>query len=179
MRTADSDDRCDITVAVRASDWHHALPGAPGICRRAAFSALAVAGVHDVAVELGVVLGDDDLLARYNRDWREEEGPTNVLSFPLSDLVPGAPLPPAPAPGAPVLLGDVVIALEYTGAEAVRHGIALADHVSHLVVHGVLHLLGHDHDRADRAARMETLEIAALSRLGVANPSARGHAFVP
>ena len=168
MTTADSGDCCDIAVAVRAGDWHRALPGAPEICRRAALSALAVAGVRDVAVELGVVLGDDDLVAGYNRDWREAEGPTNVLSFPLSDLVPGAPLPPAAAPGAPVLLGDVVIALEYTGAEAARHGLALADHVSYLVVHGVLHLLGHDHDRADRAATMETLETAALSRL---NPS--------
>lgn len=165
MTMADSGDCCDIEVAVRAGDWRHALPGAPGICRRAALSALAAAGVHDVAVELGVVLGDDDLVAGYNRDWRDQEGPTNVLSFPLSDLVPGAPLPHAAAPGAPVLLGDVVIALEYTGAEAARHGIALADHVSRLVVHGVLHLLGHDHDRADRAKAMETLETAALSRL--------------
>ena len=178
MTTADSGDCCDIAVAVRAGDWHHALPGAPEICRRAALSALAVAGVRDVAVELGVVLGDDDLVAGYNRDWREAEGPTNVLSFPLSELVPGAPLP-AVAPGAPVLLGDVVIALGYTGAEAARGGIALADHVSHLVIHGVLHLLGHDHDEADRAERMEILEIAALSRLGVANPSVRGHALVP
>lgn len=178
MTTADSGDCCDIAVAVRAGDWRHALPGAPGICRRAALSALAAAGIHDVAVELGVVLGDDDLVAGYNRDWREGEGPTNVLAFPLSDLVPGAPLSAA-APGAPVLLGDVVIALEYTGAEAVRHGIALADHVSRLVIHGVLHLLGHDHDRADRATAMETLETAALSRLGVANPLARGHALVP
>ena len=164
MTTADNDDGCDIEVVVRAGSWHHALPGAPGICRRAALSALAAAGVHDIAVELGVVLGADDLVAGYNRDWCEREGPTNVLSFPLSDLVPGAPLSAA-APGAPVLLGDVVIALEYTGAEAARGGIALADHVSRLVVHGVLHLLGHDHDQADRAKAMETLEIAALSRL--------------
>jgi probable rRNA maturation factor len=178
MTALDRDSGCDITIAVRAGGWRGALPDAPKICRRAAHAALAVAGVRNVAAELGIVLGDDDLVAGYNLEWRDEAGPTNVLSFPVRDLVPGAPFASA-AHDAPVLLGDVVIAFEYAGAEAERHGIAFSDHVSHLVIHGVLHLLGHDHERKDQADRMEALEISALSRLGVASPLARGHASVP
>jgi probable rRNA maturation factor len=178
MTVPDSDSGYDIAVAVRAGDWRNRLPDAPEICRRAAHSALVVAGIGDVAAELGIVLGDDDLVAGYNREWRNEAGPTNVLSFPVHDLVPGAPLQPAGF-DAPVLLGDVVVALERTSAEAAAAGIALSDHVSHLVIHGVLHLLGHDHEADDQAEKMEALEISALSRLGVANPLARAHALVP
>ena len=103
--------------------------------------------------------------ARAARQWRKKDKPTNVLSFPLA-----ADDAPPPAPGEPRHLGDVVLARETMAAEARAQGKTLADHFTHLVVHGVLHLLGHDHVNNAEAKRMEGLEVAILARLGVANP---------
>jgi rRNA maturation RNase YbeY len=129
-----------------------------------------VAVVVDGGVVQGppdVVLGDDALLRRLNRQWRGQDKPTNVLAFPTAD---GAPAPVDSQPGAPLLLGDVILAFGTVADEAVAQGKALADHFTHLVVHGVLHLLGFDHEEAAAAMRMEALETAVLARLGIADP---------
>jgi probable rRNA maturation factor len=89
-------------------------------------------------------------------------GAGDMLSFPVA----AATWPP----GAPRLLGDVVLAFETVAAEATAQGKALAHHLRHLVVHGVLHLLGYDHEAAGEAARMEALEVAVLAGLGVPDP---------
>lgn len=121
--------------------------------------------------EVTVVLTDDEEIRNLNRTWRGKDEPTNVLSFPAGDMPdpeddsdPGAPH------GAPVLLGDIVIALETTAAEAADKAMPLSDHVSHLVVHGALHLLGHDHLDDTEAEQMEDLERQALASLGIADP---------
>jgi probable rRNA maturation factor len=111
------------------------------------------------AYEATVVLTDDAEMRDLNREWRGKDAPTNVLSFPAGD-----------APGEPGALGDVVIAYGTARKEADDEGIALTDHVSHLVVHGVLHLLGFDHTRDDEAEQMEGLERRALGSLGIADP---------
>jgi probable rRNA maturation factor len=99
-----------------------------------------------------------------NRRWRGTDAPTNVLAFPAADPTVATPL------GAPLLLGDVVLAFETTHREAAEQEKPLAAHLRHLVVHGVLHLLGYDHvDDAD-ATTMEEREIAILAELGVPNP---------
>jgi probable rRNA maturation factor len=116
-------------------------------------------------VELAVVLADDALVRRLNRDYRGSDQPTNVLSFP-------AGVPTFVAAHQPRALGDVVLALETVLAEAARDGKRPADHVSHLVVHGVLHLLGHDHVEDAAAEMMEASECAILADLGVADPYA-------
>ena len=103
-------------------------------------------------------------LARLNSDWRGIDRPTNVLAFPGWD--PDAPLPAE----APLLLGDVVLARETVAREAKEQGKTVTDHLGHLVVHGVLHLLGYDHAIDAEAAVMETLETAILAELGVADP---------
>lgn len=115
--------------------------------------------------ELGVTLTDDATVRTLNRDWRGQDKPTNVLSFPAADDGP-AGLPAE----LPRLLGDVVLAYGVCAAEAAAQGKALADHLSHLVVHGVLHLAGHDHEVETEAARMEALETAILAGLGIADP---------
>jgi probable rRNA maturation factor len=115
-------------------------------------------------VELAVVLANDVEQRGLNRDWRGIDRPTNVLSFPAWE--PRAPAPP----GAPLLLGDVVLALETVAREAEAQGKPFADHLSHLVVHGVLHLLGYDHQTEIEAGVMETLETSILAGLGVADP---------
>jgi probable rRNA maturation factor len=104
--------------------------------------------------ELCLVLADNRLQRTLNRRFRGKDRSTNVLSFE----------------GAPDGLGDVVLALETVQAEADAQGKSLADHVAHLVVHGVLHLMGHDHLGAAEARRMERLEREILTGLGVGDP---------
>jgi probable rRNA maturation factor len=111
---------------------------------------------------LSLVLADDATLRALNRRWRAQDKPTNVLSFAAQ----GEETPP----DAPLLLGDVVLAFETVAREAAAQGKPLGDHLRHLVVHGVLHLLGHDHERREEAALMEALETRILAGLGVADP---------
>ena len=109
--------------------------------------------------EITIVLTDDSEMRTLNREWRDKDAPTNVLSFPAGE-----------APGEPGALGDVVIAYETAAKEATDESLTLPDHISHLVVHGVLHLLGYDHMRDDEAERMEDLERRGLASLGIADP---------
>lgn len=140
-------------------------------CRQAVRTAIALAAPTLRRAELSVVLGDDTLLRRLNRDWRGKDKPTNVLSFPSAAFDEGAGI--APPPGdAPLLLGDVILSLDTLTAEAAAQHKALADHLRHLVVHGTLHLLGFDHEEQEEAERMEALEIRILTGMGVADPYA-------
>ena len=106
------------------------------------------------------VLTDDAEMRALNRTWRGKDAATNVLSFPAGEI------------RAPGHLGDIVLAYETTLKEARAQHIALPDHVSHLVVHGVLHLLGFDHMDDAEAERMEDLERTVLASLGIADPYA-------
>lgn len=155
-------DTLTIDIAELCALWRERLPDAARLCDEAARAALAGAGRSPRPAELSIVLGDDALVHALNRQWRGQDKPTNVLSFPTQE----ATLPP----GAPRLLGDVVLALETLTAEAAAQGKPLAHHLCHLVVHGVLHLMGYDHEAPGEAARMEALEIAVLAELGVRDP---------
>jgi probable rRNA maturation factor len=151
-----------VAIVVAAPEWRRRLRGAPVIARRAAHAALGTARTRRLG-ELAVVLADDRLSRQLNRTWRGKNKPTNVLSFPAAD---GEARPK----GAPRLLGDVILAGGVVAAEAEAQGKRLSAHLTHLVVHGVLHLLGHDHERDRDAQRMEALEIRILRTLGIANP---------
>ena len=150
-----------IAVVVAAPEWRRRLRGAASVARKAADAALR-AGPGRRGGELSVVLADNRLSRRLNRTWRGKDKPTNVLSFPAAD--------DAAPKSAPALLGDVIIAGGVTADEAAAQGKRLSAHLTHLVVHGVLHLLGHDHERDADARRMEALEVRILRGLGVANP---------
>lgn len=150
-----------IAVVVAAPEWSRRLRGAAAVARKAANAALR-AGRARASGEVSVVLADNRLSRHLNRTWRGKDKPTNVLSFPAA----GGPAPKA----APLMLGDVVIAGGVVADEAAAQGKRLSAHLAHLVVHGVLHLLGHDHERDVDAKRMEALEIRILRGLGVANP---------
>ena len=117
------------------------------------------------ASALTVVLTNDDDIRALNRRFRGIDKPTNVLSFADPDM--------PPEPGEPPYLGDVVLARKTLLREASEQEKRFLDHATHLVVHGVLHLLGYTHDTDDDAAQMEALEIAALARLGLPDPYAR------
>jgi probable rRNA maturation factor len=114
--------------------------------------------------ELSVILTGDAEQRRLNRCWRGIDRSTNVLAFPAWE--PGAPGPP----DAPTLLGDIVLAFETVMREADERRLTPADHLAHLVVHGVLHIFGYDHRTDVEAAAMEAEETVILASLGVADP---------
>jgi probable rRNA maturation factor len=151
-----------IDIAEACPLWRRNLGDLEALCLAAARGALAGAAALKGPAELSLVLGDDAMLRALNGRWRGQDKATNVLSFPALD----SELPE----GAPRLLGDVVLAFETVAAEAAAQEKGLADHLRHLIVHGVLHLLGFDHATAGEAARMEALEVAVLARLGVPDP---------
>ena len=159
-----------VAVALEDPDWRTAVPGVERWARRAALAALGAAGggagPGDAGAEVSLVLADDRFVRRLNRRYRGRDAATNVLAF-------GGDGTPPPA-GAPRLLGDVVVALGRARGEAAAGGIPLRDHLAHLVVHGVLHLLGYDHGTDAEAAYMERTEALALAGLGVPDPHARG-----
>lgn len=159
---------CDIRVL--AGDWSAAVAHAEALAERAVRAALAgVPGdrLPGDAIAVSVVLADDATVRILNRDYRGKDRPTNVLSFAEHD----SDMPPIPE--APAYLGELVLALETVRAEAEAQGKAPADHLAHLTVHGVLHLLDYDHERGQaEAAEMEAREAAILVGLGVADPYA-------
>ncbi len=114
--------------------------------------------------EVTVTFTNDAEIQILNKQHRGKDKPTNVLSFPAYD--PDEPHPP----GVPVNLGDIVLAYETIEREATEQNKTFNDHVMHLIVHGVLHLLGYDHEDDDEAEEMESLEIAVLRQFGIKNP---------
>ncbi|MBM3488394.1 MAG: rRNA maturation RNase YbeY [Alphaproteobacteria bacterium] len=173
--------RTVVDVIVEDPRWRRALPGLAPLARGAVRRALAAGArergwqLRDAGVSL--VFADDDFVAGLNARWRRRRGATNVLSFPARDAPPDTPPDMVAGAGAmPIVLGDVVLAYQTTRREAAAMRRPFADHVRHLIVHGVLHLLGHDHRRDGEAAAMEAIEIAVLAQLGVANPYGNRHA---
>lgn len=115
--------------------------------------------------EAAIALSDDQEVRRLNAIYRGEDKPTNVLSFEADGSISSDQ-----SQGIPTNLGDIVLAAETMLREASELEITPRDHLAHLVVHGLLHLLGHDHDEPDPARQMEALETAILARIGIADP---------
>jgi probable rRNA maturation factor len=128
------------------------------------------AGWRAMPIEVSIRLTDDAEVRDLNRVYRGKDTPTNVLSFPGDDALPGKAMTGAWAEGEPFLLGDVVVALETTVAEAAEMGRPVEAHLAHLIVHGVLHLLGYDHLDDGEATCMEALETRVLETLGYPDP---------
>jgi len=160
-----------VDILIESEAWRM-LPEAEDIVRRAiAFAATSKAAICRRKSELAVLLCDDETIESLNTRWRGQEKPTNVLSFP-------APPPRGDMPCEKVPLGDIAIAYETLAREASEQGKPVCDHLSHLVVHGFLHLLGYDHHRGSEADRMERLERDILARIGIADPYAAGNANI-
>jgi probable rRNA maturation factor len=163
-------DAADVDVEVEADAWTLALPGAEALARRAALAALTAA--RDRAPSrpgLVILLADDEAVRDLNTRFRSKDAPTNVLAFPGPDTGParGGALFGA---GPPAHLGDIALAFGVCEQEAREQGKPLADHLAHLVIHGVLHLLGFDHQDEAEAEAMEAQERALLAGLGVPDP---------
>ena len=157
-------DQVEVDVVQRCGDWQAQGVDGQMIARAADAALRAAGGVAAAGCEVTVLLTSDRQVQELNRTWRGQDRPTNVLSFPLPEEGSG--------PGERLVLGDVVLAFETVAEEARAKGLPLGDHVSHLVVHGVLHLLGHDHQGDAQAEHMEELERLAMSRLGLGDPYA-------
>lgn len=142
----------DLRVAEPA--WTEALPDLAVICQRALD---AGALQMQASGEVSLLLTNNAEIQTLNRDWRDKDKPTDVLSFPSDPL--DQPF-----------LGDIAVALGVTRTDAEARPIELDQHLSHLLIHGLLHLLGHDHKDDTEAAEMEALEVAALASLGWPDP---------
>jgi probable rRNA maturation factor len=142
-----------VDVAVAHAAWRKQLPGIVRLTRDTVHATVREAGIADA--EISVVLASDAAVRALNQRWRSKDAPTNVLSF---------------ASGEPHLLGDIVLAFETVAREAHEQGKPFAHHLRHLIVHGVLHLLGYDHDRPRDATRMENRERHILAGFDIPDP---------
>ncbi|WP_431300782.1 rRNA maturation RNase YbeY [Tabrizicola sp. BL-A-41-H6] len=149
--------------------------GLAALAERASAATLTALGLPAEGFEISLLAADDARIAGLNADFRGKPTPTNVLSWPSEERGPDQPgeAPDLPKPGtvdAPEVLGDIALAWETCAAEAVAQDKAMADHVTHLVVHAVLHLLGHDHVEEADARLMEGREVQILATLGISDP---------
>ncbi|MDB2682635.1 rRNA maturation RNase YbeY [Alphaproteobacteria bacterium] len=157
---SDYKSQCDVHIIANLKSWETEKLD----FQVAVHETLDVLETEREAFELTVTLSDDAAVRILNRDHRGKDKPTNVLSFPAYD--PNEPHPE----GLPVHLGDIVLAYETIEREAEEQSKRFEDHVIHLLVHGLLHLFGHDHEEDGEAEAMESLEIEILERLGIKNP---------
>ena len=148
--------------------------GLAGLAETAAAAALVHLGLDPARIEIGLLGCDDARIANLNRDFRGKATPTNVLSWPVEDRAPATPGASPdlgyPDTGEPAELGDIAIAFDTCASEARLADRPLTDHVTHLLVHGVLHLLGYDHMTEQDAALMERLEVEILATMGLPDP---------
>lgn len=148
----------EVAVTIRRRDWRAHVPGLTRLARdlaRAAHAAAIADGAAPMTGEAVLVFAGDRAVKRLNLSFRGQNKSTNVLSFP------------APSGG-----GDVVLALETVLREAVAQGKGATDHTAHLIVHGILHLMGYDHVARGEARRMERLERRVLNGFGIGDPYA-------
>ena len=148
------------------TDWAKLAAG----CAEAAAQVAPELALERLAVS--ALLTSDAEVQALNREWRGKDRPTNVLSFPMLER---ADLLDLAADGPEEMLGDLALALETCAREAKEKAVPLADHAAHLMIHGLLHLAGYDHENGDAdAAAMEALEIKALALIGIADPYGDG-----
>lgn len=192
-------DRVEIALSIEDERWEASVVDVEMLCERSARSALVAAHAQDPdwlpngPVEMSVILADDTTVQELNKNYRGKDKPTNVLSFALyadgggeededegfedeeldeDEADDGDVEFLSPDDPVPVILGDVILAFETVEREAREQRKAFADHLAHLVTHGVLHLLGYDHIEDSEAEQMERLETQILSGLGIADPYA-------
>jgi len=161
---------CDSTI--EADGWDDILApagGAEALLDQVLSAVIALTPDWPILPEgtmLSVLYTDNEAVRALNRDWRDKDKPTNILSFPgLPEI-----LPPLGADYPPLCLGDMALALETVVQEAKYRDIIAWHHVAHLLVHGILHLIGYDHEQDDEAEAMEQLEIVILASIGIDNP---------
>lgn len=153
-----------IDMTYECEDWHDALPDLDELTKMVCHKTLEFTGYRKPTIEISVVFADDEFIQKLNKDYRDKDKPTNVLSFPQyepEDLSPDEDF---------LALGDIILAYETMVREAGELEKPLRHHTAHLICHGLLHLLGHDHINDQDAEKMEGLEIRILKTFGIENP---------
>jgi probable rRNA maturation factor len=151
-----------VDIQVDQDAWR-AVPDVEGLLRDAARATQAALGKDLSDTVVTISLATDADVRELNSRWRNKNSPTNVLSFPAAADMPAPPDEPRP-------LGDIMLAAGVVQREALEQGKPLEEHLVHLAVHGILHILGYDHINESEAVEMERLEIDILRTLGIANP---------
>jgi probable rRNA maturation factor len=156
-------DKPDLSIDIMVEDqgWN-VISGVEALAQAAVLAAASGSGINlKPGAEISLLLTADGPVRTLNRQWRGFDKPTNVLSFPAAtpDALAAAPM-----------LGDIVLAFGVTAREAEAEGKPIAHHLTHLVVHGMLHLLGFDHETDAEAERMESVERRVLACLGIPDP---------
>ncbi|MEW4447555.1 rRNA maturation RNase YbeY [Qipengyuania sp. JC766] len=147
-------------------DWPELAEAAAQACQKVAPE------LANERLSASILFTLDEEVRVLNREWRTKDAPTNVLSFPMLSRESLTSLSDR---GGPEMLGDIALAYETCAREAQEKGVSLEHHTAHLVIHGLLHLAGHDHvDNDDQADAMERLEIKALALMGIADPYGSG-----
>lgn len=173
---ADSFLAFDIILHVEHDEWEKALPkNMEKWIEKSATQALSMAErpalIQDfAALDVAIVLSTDETVREFNKNYRHKDKATNVLSFAALEQMDPHEIALLSENAQAFSLGDVMLAFETCSKEAHEQGIALKNHVAHLVIHGILHLLGYDHENDHDAERMESLEIKILETLGIENP---------
>ena len=154
----------NIDILIKAGKWQKLLPNWEDVCEKAVEAVLESQNIVDEPIELSIVLANDALVQHLNKKYRDQDLPTNVLSFPTNNFRSNPVLPQH--------LGDMVLAFETCYRELLDNEniTEFSDLICHLVVHSALHLLGYKHDVNADAKIMECLEIEILANLGVGNP---------
>lgn len=159
-------------ILIQSERWHDILPDTENtvahICATV-FSQIEASHPLPEGTEISIVLADDAFIRTLNASYRSKDAPTNVLSFPAQELIPGKPFP-ITGEEMEITLGDVILALETIEREAVEQHKTFEAHVTHMLVHGILHLLGYDHMNDKEADAMESLEVTILHYLNITNP---------
>lgn len=158
-----SNNAIHIDIMVEAGNWPDE-PALETLVRKSVEAGWSVLGLKSADSELSAVFTDDASIQLLNAEWRGKDKPTNVLSFPAFPVKAGS----QPGP----MLGDIVIARETVEREALEEGKPLENHLTHLVVHGFLHLLGYDHETDEEAEEMEGKEREILHALAIPDPYA-------
>ena len=155
----------EIDVTVDCSHWSSALSEPVASAKKACEAVFqnVKTGSSNKAAEVSILLTNDLMVRSLNNEYRNQDKSTNVLSFPTDTKA-------MPITNFPILLGDIIVAFETSYNEAIIENKSLSDHLCHLIVHGMLHLLGFDHQVSSDADAMEDIEISVLHKLNVANP---------
>lgn len=153
-----------VAIAVEDEAWN-AIPEIAHLTRSTIAATFGATGVAEADFDTSIVFSDDAAMAALNGKWRGKPHATNVLSFPAEAM----PLPAGEAKP----LGDIILASGVVAREAAGQGKSLPDHTTHLIIHGLLHLLGYDHEDDGEAREMEGLETEILKGLGISDPYER------
>ncbi|MEX0302090.1 MAG: rRNA maturation RNase YbeY [Leisingera sp.] len=161
-----------LDITIEDSRWQDAR--LEPLAEEAVAAVLSYFSIGPDNCEISLLACNDARIAELNAEFREKNKATNVLSWPAEELAAeedgGIPLPPEADFTGEIALGDIAISYETCAREAAEAGKPLTDHTRHLIVHGLLHLLGYDHIRDHDAALMEGIEVLLLGKMGIANP---------